>query len=114
MQKKKIDRLIIASSSSVYGKTSSKKIDENHDTNKPLQFYAATKKSCELMAHSYSSMYRIKTTVLRLFTLYGPWGRPDMALFKFTKSILKKKKLRFIIKEIISEILLILMTQLKR
>tara|TARA_B100000900_G_C20561294_1_gene709019 strand:+ start:448 stop:1422 length:975 start_codon:yes stop_codon:yes gene_type:complete len=92
-RKKKIDRLIFASSSSVYGKTNSKKIDENHDTNKPLQFYAATKKSCELMAHSYSSMYKIKTTVLRFFTLYGPWGRPDMALFKFTKSILKKNKI---------------------
>ena len=88
---KKIDRLIFASSSSVYGKTTAKKIRENHDTNKPLQFYAATKKSCELMAHSYSSMYKIKTTILRFFTLYGPWGRPDMALFKFTDSILKNK-----------------------
>lgn len=90
-REKKIERLIFASSSSVYGKPSSKKIKETHDTDKPLQFYAATKKSCELMAHSYSSMYNIKTTVLRFFTLYGPWGRPDMALFKFTKSILENK-----------------------
>ena len=92
-RKKKINRLIFASSSSVYGKPTKKKIKEIHDTNKPLQFYAATKKSCELMAHSYSSMYKIKTTVLRFFTLYGPWGRPDMALFKFTKSILENKKI---------------------
>tara|TARA_B110000211_G_scaffold225711_1_gene278319 strand:- start:1593 stop:2567 length:975 start_codon:yes stop_codon:yes gene_type:complete len=90
-RKKKIGRLIFASSSSVYGKTNSKKIKENNNTDRPLQFYAATKKSCELMAHSYSSMYKIKTTVLRFFTLYGPWGRPDMALFKFTKSILENK-----------------------
>jgi UDP-glucuronate 4-epimerase len=90
-RKKKIGRLICASSSSVYGKTNSKKIKENNNTDRPLQFYAATKKSCELMAHSYSSMYNIKTTVLRFFTLYGPWGRPDMALFKFTKSILENK-----------------------
>ena len=90
-RKKKIGRLIFASSSSVYGKTNSKKIKENNNTDRPLQFYAATKKSCELMAHSYSSMYNIKTTVLRFFTLYGPWGRPDMALFKFTKSILENK-----------------------
>ncbi len=92
-RKKKIKRLVFASSSSVYGKPTEKKIKENHDTNKPLQFYAATKKSCEIMAYSYSSMYKIKTTVLRFFTLYGPWGRPDMALFKFTKSILENKRI---------------------
>ena len=71
--------------------TKNKKIDENFNTDKPLQFYAATKKSCELMAHSYSNIYRIKVSVLRFFTLYGPWGRPDMALFKFTKGILQGK-----------------------
>ena len=75
----------------MYGKSLKKKIDENTDTTKPLQFYAATKKSCELMAHSYSSIYKLKVTILRFFTLYGPWGRPDMALFKFTKGILEKK-----------------------
>ena len=88
---KKIKHLVLASTSSVYGKSLKKKIDENTDTTKPLQFYAATKKSCELMAHSYSSIYKLKVTVLRFFTLYGPWGRPDMALFKFTKGILEKK-----------------------
>tara|TARA_B100001173_G_scaffold312530_1_gene334408 strand:+ start:1498 stop:2466 length:969 start_codon:yes stop_codon:yes gene_type:complete len=88
---KKIRHLILASTSSVYGKSLKKRIDENTDTTKPLQFYAATKKSCELMAHSYSSIYKLKITVLRFFTLYGPLGRPDMALFKFTKGILEKK-----------------------
>jgi len=88
---KKIKHLVLASTSSVYGKSLKKKIDENTDTTKPLQFYAATKKSCELMAHSYSSIYKLKVTILRFFTLYGPWGRPDMALFKFTKGILEKK-----------------------
>tara|TARA_B100000575_G_C23044284_1_gene601058 strand:+ start:10 stop:978 length:969 start_codon:yes stop_codon:yes gene_type:complete len=88
---KKINHLILASTSSVYGLTKNKKIDENFNTDKPLQFYAATKKSCELMAHSYSNIYKIKVSVLRFFTLYGPWGRPDMALFKFTRGILQKK-----------------------
>tara|TARA_B100000242_G_scaffold106579_1_gene73857 strand:- start:110 stop:1078 length:969 start_codon:yes stop_codon:yes gene_type:complete len=88
---KNVKHLILASTSSVYGFTKSKKIDENFNTDKPLQFYAATKKSCELMAHSYSNIYRIKVSVLRFFTLYGPWGRPDMALFKFTKGILQGK-----------------------
>tara|TARA_B000000475_G_scaffold103649_1_gene84097 strand:- start:9007 stop:9975 length:969 start_codon:yes stop_codon:yes gene_type:complete len=88
---KKIKHLILASTSSVYGLTKNKKIDESFNTDKPLQFYAATKKSCELMAHSYANIYGLKVSVLRFFTLYGPWGRPDMALFKFTKGILEKK-----------------------
>ena len=88
---KKVKHLILASTSSVYGFVKSKKIDESFNTDRPLQFYAATKKSCELMAHSYSNIYRIKVSVLRFFTLYGPWGRPDMALFKFTKGILQGK-----------------------
>ena len=90
-KEKKIKHLILASTSSVYGLTKNKKIDESFSTDRPLQFYAATKKSCELMAHSYSNIYGFKVSVLRFFTLYGPWGRPDMALFKFTKGILEKK-----------------------
>jgi UDP-glucuronate 4-epimerase len=66
---------------------------EQSNTDHPRQIYAATKKSNELMAYSYSSLYRLKTTGLRYFTVYGPWGRPDMALFKFTKNILRKKKI---------------------
>ena len=58
---------------------------ENIDYNEPIQLYAATKKSNEMIAHSYSSIYKLPTTGLRFFTVYGPWGRPDMALFKFTK-----------------------------
>ena len=64
---------------------------EEMTTDHPIQFYAATKKNCETMAHSYSHLFKIPTTILRFFTVYGPWGRPDMALFKFTKSILENK-----------------------
>ena len=62
----------------------------------PLQFYAVSKRTNELMAHAYSNLYGIECIGLRFFTVYGPWGRPDMALFKFTKNILKTKKLTFI------------------
>ena len=90
-RKYKTKHLIAASSSSVYGETK-KSVRENSNTNNPLQFYAATKKSNEMMAHSFSSIYKLPITMLRLFTVYGPWGRPDMSLFKFTDAILNKKK----------------------
>ena len=66
---------------------------ENFPAVHPLQLYAATKRSNELMAHSYSNLFNLPTTGLRFFTVYGPWGRPDMALFKFTKSIIENKKI---------------------
>jgi UDP-glucuronate 4-epimerase len=89
----KTKHFIYASSSSVYGDNSKLPFSENSNTDQPRQIYAATKKSNELMAYSYSSLYNLKTTGLRYFTVYGPWGRPDMALFKFTQNILKKKKI---------------------
>ncbi len=87
-----IKHLIAASSSSVYGE-SNKIMDEKLNTDNPIQFYASTKKSNEVMAHAFSSIYKLPITMLRLFTVYGPWGRPDMSLFKFTNAILKKKKI---------------------
>ena len=87
----KIDHLIYASSSSVYGANSKTPFSEHDNVNHPLSVYAASKKSNELMAHAYSHLYQLPTTGLRFFTVYGPWGRPDMALFKFTKSILEEK-----------------------
>jgi UDP-glucuronate 4-epimerase len=83
-----VKHLVFASSSSVYGLNASIPFSEDDHTDHPLSFYGATKKSNELMAHSYSSLYSIPCTGLRFFTVYGPWGRPDMALFLFTKSIL--------------------------
>jgi UDP-glucuronate 4-epimerase len=85
--------LLYASSSSVYGNNSSKKFKENLNTDKPISFYAATKKSNEILAHSYSEVYSLPMIGLRFFTVYGPLGRPDMALFKFTKSILDNKEI---------------------
>ena len=85
----KVDHLIYASTSSVYGANSKMPFSEHDSANHPLSLYAASKKSNELIAHSYSHLYQIPTTGLRFFTVYGPWGRPDMALFKFTKNILK-------------------------
>ena len=82
-----IKHLIYASSSSVYGANEIIPFSECQNTNHPLSLYAATKKTNELMAHSYSHLYGIPTTGLRFFTVYGPWGRPDMALFEFTKAI---------------------------
>lgn len=82
-----IEHLVYASSSSVYGSNSVMPFSEDHNVDHPLSIYAATKKANELMAHTYSHLYRIPTTGLRFFTVYGPWGRPDMALFKFCKSI---------------------------
>ncbi|MDB0053286.1 GDP-mannose 4,6-dehydratase [Alphaproteobacteria bacterium] len=83
--------LLIASTSSVYGSAKEMPLNENQKTDTPMSFYAATKKSNEVMAHSYSHLFSIPITVFRFFTVYGPWGRPDMALFKFTKNILSDK-----------------------
>ena len=83
--------LLVASTSSVYGNAKSFPLAETFHTSTPLSFYAATKKSSEVMAYSYSHLYSIPTTVFRFFTVYGPWGRPDMALFKFTESIINDK-----------------------
>ena len=86
-----IEHLVYASTSSVYGANTKMPFSEHHSANHPLSVYAASKKSNELMAHTYSHLYKIPTTGLRFFTVYGPWGRPDMALFKFTKAILEEK-----------------------
>ena len=83
-----ITHLVYASSSSVYGANRTYPFLESHNTDHPISLYAATKKSNELMAHVYSHLFETAVTGLRFFTVYGPWGRPDMALFKFTKSIL--------------------------
>jgi UDP-glucuronate 4-epimerase len=80
--------LTYASTSSVYGGDTTLPFSEHRGANHPLQFYAATKRANELMAHAYSHLYRLPTTGLRFFTVYGPWGRPDMALFLFTRKIL--------------------------
>jgi UDP-glucuronate 4-epimerase len=87
----KVEHLIYASTSSVYGANTKMPFSEHDNVNHPLSVYAASKKSNELMAHTYSYLYQIPTTGLRFFTVYGPWGRPDMALFKFTKNILEEK-----------------------
>ena len=86
-----IQHLIYASTSSVYGASTNMPFKEVNEASNPLQFYAATKKANELMAHSYSNLYKLPTTGLRFFTVYGPWGRPDMALFLFTKNIIEGK-----------------------
>ena len=92
-KKVNVKHLLIASSSSVYGANKKLPFKEIDKTETQLSIYAATKKSTESIAHSYSSIWKIPTTMLRLFTVYGPWGRPDMALFKFTKGIINKKKI---------------------
>ncbi len=89
----KVKHLIIGSSSSVYGANKKFPFKETDKTDHQLSFYAATKKSAESIAHSYSSLWGIPITILRFFTVYGPWGRPDMAYFKFTKNILNGKKI---------------------
>jgi UDP-glucuronate 4-epimerase len=91
---KKIKHFIFASSSSVYGDQIKFPLRENFNTDNPKSFYAATKKSNEIMAYSYSSIYGMNNTALRFFTLYGSYGRPDMAIFKFTNSIFKNKKIQ--------------------
>jgi len=90
-KKYEIENLIYASSSSVYGGNTNYPFQESQSVDHPISLYAATKRSNELMAHTYSHLYQIPATGLRFFTVYGPWGRPDMALFTFTKSILEKK-----------------------
>jgi len=92
-RKYKIKHFVYASTSSVYGLSTKMPFKESSTTDHPIQLYAATKKSNELIAHSYSYIYKLPTTGLRFFTVYGPWGRPDMALFKFTKNILSNKKI---------------------
>ena len=87
----KIDHLIYASTSSVYGANTKTPFSEHDNANHPLSVYAVSKKTNELMAHAYSHLHQLPTTGLRFFTVYGPWGRPDMALFKFTKNILEEK-----------------------
>jgi len=89
----KIKHLMIASSSSVYGANKKTPYSENDSVKLQMSIYASTKLATESIAHSYSNIWKIPTTVLRFFTVYGPWGRPDMALFKFTKSILEGKKI---------------------
>ncbi|OGT97907.1 MAG: capsular biosynthesis protein CpsI [Geobacteraceae bacterium GWC2_48_7] len=84
-----VKHLVYASSSSVYGANTAMPFSVHHNVDHPVSLYAATKKSNELMAHSYSSLYQLPTTGLRFFTVYGPWGRPDMAYFSFTKAILE-------------------------
>jgi len=86
-----IEHLIFASSSSVYGLNSLQPFSTVHHTDHPVSLYAATKKSNEMFAHCYAHLYKIPCTGLRFFTVYGPWGRPDMALFKFTKAIFEGK-----------------------
>ncbi len=89
-----IRHLVYASSSSVYGGNTKMPFSESQSVDHPVSLYAATKKSNELIAHSYSHLYGIPSTGLRFFTVYGPWGRPDMALFLFTKSILENKPIK--------------------
>ena len=84
-----VKHLVFASSSSVYGANTNMPFSEHNNVDHPVSLYAATKKANELMAHSYAHLYKLPCTGLRFFTVYGPWGRPDMALFKFTKGIIE-------------------------
>ena len=90
----KIEHLVYASSSSVYGGNTKLPFDEADSVDHPVSLYAATKKANELMAHTYSHLFNIPTTGLRFFTVYGPWGRPDMSPFLFTEAILKQKPIK--------------------
>jgi len=89
-----VKHLLYASSSSVYGGNKVVPFSTNHNVDHPVSLYAATKKSNELMAHTYSYLYGIPTTGLRFFTVYGPWGRPDMAYFSFTKDIIERNPIK--------------------
>ncbi|MEE3227978.1 MAG: NAD-dependent epimerase/dehydratase family protein, partial [Chloroflexota bacterium] len=89
-----VEHLVYASTSSVYGANTKTPFTVHQNVDHPLNTYAATKKSNELMAHAYSNLYGLPTTGLRFFTVYGPWGRPDMALFLFTKAILADKPIQ--------------------
>ena len=93
LKKNKVKNFVYASTSSIYGLQKKFPLKEKFNTDNPIQLYAATKKSNEVMAASYSYLYKINTIGLRFFTVYGPWGRPDMALFKFTKNILNGKSI---------------------
>jgi UDP-glucuronate 4-epimerase len=86
-----VQHLVYASSSSVYGSNTTMPFSIHHNVDHPVSLYAASKKANELMAHTYAHLYRLPVTGLRFFTVYGPWGRPDMALFLFTKAILEGK-----------------------
>src|SRR5881394_3316287 len=86
-----VEHLVYASSSSVYGANTNMPFSEHNGADHPLSLYAASKRANELMAHTYSSLFKLPTTGLRFFTVYGPWGRPDMALFLFTRNILEGK-----------------------
>lgn len=88
-----VEHLVYASSSSVYGANASLPFSVQDSVDHPLSMYAATKKTNELMAHSYSNLFNLPTTGLRFFTVYGPWGRPDMALFKFAKAIINDEEI---------------------
>ena len=90
----KVAHLVYASTSSVYGLNTTQPFSPHHSADHPMTFYAATKRANELMAHSYSHIFGMPTTGLRFFTVYGPWGRPDMALFLFTKAILAGEPIR--------------------
>ncbi len=90
----KVEHLVYASSSSVYGGNTRMPLSEHHLVDHPISLYAVTKKSNELMAHAYSHLFALPTTGLRFFTVYGPWGRPDMALFLFTDAILNDRPIR--------------------
>jgi len=89
-----VEHLVYASSSSVYGGNELMPFSEMHSVDHPVSFYAASKKSNELMAHTYSHLYELPTTGLRFFTVYGPWGRPDMALFLFTEAIINERPIK--------------------
>jgi UDP-glucuronate 4-epimerase len=89
-----VKHLVFASSSSVYGANTKMPFSVHHNVDHPVSLYAATKKANELMAHTYSHLYRLPSTGLRFFTVYGPWGRPDMALFLFTRAILDGKSIK--------------------
>ncbi|MBT8366568.1 MAG: NAD-dependent epimerase, partial [Deltaproteobacteria bacterium] len=89
-----LQHLVFASSSSVYGANTAMPFSVHHNVDHPISLYAATKKANELMAHTYSHLYQLPCTGLRFFTVYGPWGRPDMALFLFTRAILENKPIQ--------------------
>lgn len=94
MRNFKVEKLVYASSSSVYGNSDKVPFSTEASVDKPISLYAATKKSNELMAHTYSHLFNIQTIGLRFFTVYGPWGRPDMAMFLFTEAILNNKSIK--------------------
>jgi UDP-glucuronate 4-epimerase len=89
-----LKRLVYGSSSSIYGNSNEVPFSETANVDKPISLYAATKKSNELMAHTYSHLYGIETIGLRFFTVYGPWGRPDMAMFLFTDAIINSRPIK--------------------